>query len=656
VNLSALRFTRRILSRQTTVGIGSSLAIAGFAPRLLGLEDGVASSVLTAGAGLALIAFTLMMVSSIVTLRRHRGAIAAIARGEATISPHELGHLAGIPGQLSTRSFLAAALTSALVLVPGVRPDGLDDGRAVSLLILTITFLGASTIPLYVLVRRATLDLFEIAPPEPLTALLETLEYQSKPAQRIHYRLLLAVMAPVALVGVGAVLIAHAQLRTFTEQNSRNTAILLARATLDRGPGGARGEAARADAIAAAAELGYLAVIDKAKVAPPPKAPSAAPDAPPGPTPDPTLEPTWSRESDGQIAVIVPLDVGHATVRFSADLSARHISGGAAIGLLGLVLAAIFGRLFGRALADDLVAATKSVRLLGTESVLRGTTRMARPARFAVVESLARAIEALTQRFQVFAAAQERALAARAAAQHMRGLLFASVSHDLKSPLNAILGFAELVGQEQLTSAQHESLSLISKRGRELLGLIETILDAARVEAEQLDLFPRPSSVERLVTEGIRKARELSGEVDLPITVEITEGLPLVPLDPSYGLRALAVIVAHAIRSGTSQPGARAVRLRALLPTPPFGKVCIEVEYGSRDVTREELVKLFARQATGRGEGLTLGLSLARSVIELHGGAVDVSGEQDGVPVCRIYLPTRSPSLRPKLSSFPALG
>src|SRR6185369_8179721 len=185
------------------------------------------------------------------------------------------------------------------------------------------------------------------------------------------------------------------------------------------------------------------------------------------------------------------------------------------------------------ALGDDLVQATRSVRVLGTESVLRGSTRMTRPTRFAVVSSLGRAIEELTGRFQIFAAAQERALEARAAAQRMRGLLFASVSHDLKSPLNAVLGFAELVGQGQLTPAQRESLELIQKRGRELLGLIETILDAARVEAGQLELSTRPAQVSRLVAEAVRKARELSGDAEAHVLIQVSPGLPTVPADPA---------------------------------------------------------------------------------------------------------------------------
>jgi signal transduction histidine kinase len=212
----------------------------------------------------------------------------------------------------------------------------------------------------------------------------------------------------------------------------------------------------------------------------------------------------------------VPLEQGQAVIRFSANLSRERTTVAVAVGLMAVLVAAGLGALFGRALADDLVQATKAVRLLGTENVLRGGKRIGHPARFAVVESLGRAIESLTLRFRVFAAAQERALDARAAAQQMRGLLFASVSHDLKSPLNAILGFAELVSQEPLTAAQRESLQLITRRGRELLGLIETILDAARVEAEQLTLAPRPTEVRTLVSEAIRKAKELAGDTPIP--------------------------------------------------------------------------------------------------------------------------------------------
>src|SRR5205823_1011886 len=82
------------------------------------------------------------------------------------------------------------------------------------------------------------------------------------------------------------------------------------------------------------------------------------------------------------------------------------------------------------------------------------------------------------------------------------------MSHELRTPLNAILGFAEIMEMDPATSArQHERIGHQQKAGRHLLGLINEVLDIARIEEGRLSLSPEPVKVD----EAVHGAAELVG-------------------------------------------------------------------------------------------------------------------------------------------------
>lgn len=303
------------------------------------------------------------------------------------------------------------------------------------------------------------------------------------------------------------------------------------------------------------------------------------------------------------------------------------------------------GLALARMLSRDLRTAHQGVRMLGTDAALEGT-RVMRPARFRAVAELSTAIEMLSDRFQQFARAQAGAIDAREAATQARGRFFASVSHDLKSPLNAILGFAELCKSDpQLQAEQRASLEMILQRGRELLILIETILDAARIEAGQLKLEFEDVQLVDAVELALNKAQDLTTGHDILTRLEIPDGLPPVSADRVRLAQALATFIAHARR--TAERGQ--MRIMAEIdekeerPTLLKRRMMLFIEVPSTRFSAQELsAMLHPEKHPGQHRGLSLALRLARSVIELHGGSVAVTGRTVREPAFAVTLVGRA--------------
>ncbi len=593
---TAANLRQRVLVWQTAFTIGTTLLLAVSVPRLLLLAPEVGAAAAralfyaTAGSGAVGLLWTWWVVW------RQRFVLRTLAVGSRSVEPFQMEELGKGPSRITYGYASALILSLCLLTVPGARPALLDITTTVSLALLAAVIVAASALPLHVVVRNAFVGAFELAPPDVMGDAVEAAEKIGVTRRRMSRRVLAAVVAPVALVAIGSALITNAHLRRADEGAREESARALARAALELGPG-VVGGAGLDDASKRAADLGFFAQVRS-------QASSYL----------------IERDDDGVVALTTPLDRGSATIRFSGSTVPVMSFESLLITLLVVVLAAIMGATLGRALSGDMKIATRGVRLLGTDAVISGGTRMVTPARFKIVGDLGAAIERLAERFHVFAGAQERSIEAREAATRMRGLFFASVSHDLKSPLNAILGFTELVRQESLTPEQTESLDLIQKRGRELLALIEAILDAARVEAGQLSLVHEEVDVADLVWSSIDKGRDLGGEREVPVTVEIDEGLPTLRGDRVRMGRALAMFIGHALRTAERPP----VRVRASLRD---AQVVVEIEVPSTRFSAPQLAAMLnpgGQPGASENRGLALGLSLARSVVELHDGSVEV--------------------------------
>ena len=608
--LSALEL--RVLGWQLAFALGTAFLVAPLVPRLLLLAGPLQAAITkvllySVGTGGAV-----ALAHNAWVLGRHRKVLVALDSGPRTVDARELVALGDDGGRLVT-GWVAPPLVGLALTGTLFRPELVDLTTGVSVALLATVFVAAASLPLSVLVRGSLARAFEQAPPDAMRAVVETEEKRRKLEQHIPRRLMFAVALPVAFISVGAALVTNAVVRRADERDRAATARLLARAALDS-RADSRETAGLDEAALAAERVGYGVTIDRGF------APARTERAP-----------------FSGIELSVPLEQGTARLRFGASDLGVFSPVSMVVALVAVMLAALFGLGLGRALDDDIATATRGVRLLGTDSVIGGTTRVMRKVRFRVVEELGLAIEHLADRFRVFAHAQERAIAARERAARMRGLFFASVSHDLKSPLNAILGFTNLVRDtEPLSAGQIESLELIAKRGRELLALIETILDASRVEARQLTLVRERVRIEELFDESLAKGRDLGGDGQVEVVAEILDGLPELNVDRLRLTRALATIIGHALRSSEKAH----VRMRAA--PSRAGGARIDVEVPSTRVPARLLASMLdPNPAPGEREhrGLALGLSLARAIIELHGGTVAVTDRGTKGSVFTVRIP-----------------
>jgi signal transduction histidine kinase len=212
-------------------------------------------------------------------------------------------------------------------------------------------------------------------------------------------------------------------------------------------------------------------------------------------------------------------------------------------------------------------------------------------------------------------------------AERMRSAFVATVSHELRSPLTAIAGYTDTLLNTGPwdDKTEREFLEIVARSATKLAGLVDNLLDAAKVEAGVLRLEREPVRVERIAEQVIAQRRALVPDHTLRVTVE--PGLPLASADPLRVEQILANLVDNAIKYSPNG-GPVAVRIMAI-----DGALTIGVSDYGVGVTAEQAERLFERfyrvdsalHRTTRGVGL--GLFICRSLVEAHGGRIWVESQ-----------------------------
>ncbi|MBX3220265.1 MAG: sensor histidine kinase [Labilithrix sp.] len=244
----------------------------------------------------------------------------------------------------------------------------------------------------------------------------------------------------------------------------------------------------------------------------------------------------------------------------------------------------------------------------------------------------------LVGRFGIASGAYRGDLARASAADRERAAFLAAVSHELRSPLNAILGFADILMEEvdgPLSPSAKEEVEQIRGSGAHLLSLINDILEFSALESGQLRLTRGRVDVLALATEVMREARGLVGQK--PLSVRVV-GEPLIArVDGRRVRQILGNLVNNAIKFTQRGEVVVVVRREGMMAAFLVSDTGPGISPQERAVIFEEYKQARSEQFRRRGTGL--GLAITRRLVMLHHGSISVESELGRGSTFKVLLP-----------------
>jgi signal transduction histidine kinase len=229
-----------------------------------------------------------------------------------------------------------------------------------------------------------------------------------------------------------------------------------------------------------------------------------------------------------------------------------------------------------------------------------------------------------------------------------RSRFMRGVSHDLKNPIHAIDGHAQLLEDEvrgPLNDAQRDSVARIRRSSRAMLGLIEDLLELARAEAGQLTVKLDRVVLRDVVHEVVEEHRAAAEFAGISLVQASDDSETILTTDPARVAQVLGNLLSNAIKY---TPAGGHIEVSTELPKghgDNGDRLAIHVVDDGPGIPsdkREEIFGEFSRLGAVDRPGAGLGLSIARRIARLLGGDVTVAGRDDHGSRFTLWLPVRS--------------
>jgi signal transduction histidine kinase len=214
------------------------------------------------------------------------------------------------------------------------------------------------------------------------------------------------------------------------------------------------------------------------------------------------------------------------------------------------------------------------------------------------------------------------------AADRLKSQFISHVSYELRTPLTNIIGFSELLSSPRtggLNDKQREYLNDISASSRALLAIINDILDLATIDAGGLELKLAPVKVAAIVDTAVLGVRDRAARARLNLDIHIADDAVEFIADEARVRQVLYNLLSNAI--GFSKPS-ETISLRARREA---GMMTFMVEDKGVGIPKDQQARVLerfeSRSQGSKHRGAGLGLSIVKSLVELHGGTMTLDSE-----------------------------
>jgi signal transduction histidine kinase len=225
--------------------------------------------------------------------------------------------------------------------------------------------------------------------------------------------------------------------------------------------------------------------------------------------------------------------------------------------------------------------------------------------------------------------------------ERMKDEFVLTASHELRSPLTSVQGFAELLllERDKLDPKQAETVEVILDNTRHLVRLLNDLLDLARSDAGRLTIKPVPTEPTSLIEDAVRTMRAQLDSRGQTLDLEAEADLPPIEADRDRIRQVLVNLLTNANEYCPQGAGIEVKARRA------GADVEIDVTDDGPGIPEEQLAHIFERFSRGdagetqRVGGTGLGLAISKSLVELHGGTIEAESTPGEGSTFRIHLP-----------------